>query len=481
MYFYLLELFSFLKNMLNDFLANKITENFPFPPTEEQDALIKELAAFLVSHETHEVFLLKGFAGTGKTSVISALVRTFVALQQKCVLLAPTGRAAKVFSNYSGEKALTIHKKIYRQQRGDLAVFSLAENIGKHTLFIVDEASMIGNSNEGSPFGSGFLLDDLIHYVYSGEGCRLLLVGDTAQLPPVMQPVSPALERLKLESYGLCVREFLLTNVLRQAHESGILMNATALRKQISDEKTNIFPKFQLDNFPDIKKLSGEDFVDEINNSYNKVGVEETIVITRSNKSANIYSQGIRNRVLYKEDQITNGDLLMVTRNNYFWSETYEGLDFIANGDIAEVVRVGRFRELYGYTFVDLTLRLIDYEMEIDTRVLLNTLQTDTPAAAAELNQTLFARVQEDYAHIGNKRERYKAMRSNPYLNALQIKFAYAVTCHKAQGGQWAQVFIEQGRVNEEQLGTDYYRWLYTALTRAKEKVFFVNFPERYF
>ena len=467
--------------MLNDFLINKITENFPFPPTEEQNALIKELVTFLVSHENHELFLLKGFAVTGKTSIISALVRSFVELQQKCVLLAPTGRAAKVFSNYSGEKALTIHKKIYRQQRADLTAFSLAENTSKHTLFIVDEASMIGNSNEGSPFGSGFLLDDLINYVYSGEACRLLLVGDTAQLPPVMQPVSPALERLKLESYGLNVREFLLTNVLRQARESGILMNATNLRKQISYQKTNVFPKFQLDHFSDIKKISGENFVDEINISYNEVGVEETIVITRSNKSANIYSHGIRNRVLYKEDQITGGDLLMITRNNYFWGESYEKLDFIANGDIAEVVRVGKFSELYGYNFADLTLRLIDYDLEIDARVLLNTLQTDTPVAATELNQTLFARVQEDYAHIGNKRERYKAMRSNPYLNALQIKFAYAVTCHKAQGGQWAQVFIEQGQISEEQLGTDYYRWLYTALTRAKEKVFLVNFPEKYF
>ena len=468
----------FFNNMLNDFLTNKITSHFPFPPTEEQDALIKALAAFLMSHETHEVFLLKGFAGTGKTTVISALVRSFVELQQKCVLLAPTGRAAKVFSNYSGEKALTIHKKIYRQQRTDLAAFALAENIGKHTLFIVDEASMIGNSNEGSPFGSGFLLDDLIHYIYSGEGCRLLLVGDTAQLPPVMQPLSPALECLKLESYGLRVREFLLTNVLRQAHESGILMNATALRRQIAEGRTNVFPKFNLENFPDIKRLSGEEIVDEINTSYNQAGVEETIVITRSNKRANIYSRGIRERVLYKEDQITNGDLLMITRNNYFWGEAYEGLDFIANGDIAEVARVGKFREMYGYTFVDLTLRLIDYELEIDARILLDTLQTDTPATAAALNQTLFERVQEDYVHIGNKRERYKAMRSNPYLNALQVKFAYAITCHKAQGGQWAHVFIEQGQVGEEQLGTDYYRWLYTALTRAKEKVFLVNFPE---
>ncbi|GHT57382.1 ATP-dependent endonuclease [Bacteroidia bacterium] len=461
--------------MLTDFLSNKITENFPFPPTEEQANLISELSAFLLSRESHEAFLLKGFAGTGKTTVISALVRTHVALQQNCVLLAPTGRAAKVFANYSGEKALTIHKKIYRQKPD--GAFGLNFNQHKHTLFIVDEASMIGNTNEGSTFGSGFLLDDLIDYVYQGENCRLLLVGDTAQLPPVMQPFSPALERTKLESYGLNVREFLLINVLRQAQESGILFNATALRRQISDEKVNVFPKFKTKGFSDIKRLSGEDFVDAINTSYREVGIEETIVVTRSNKAANIYSFGIRNRVLYKEDQITNGDLLMITRNNYFWGEQYEGLDFIANGDMAEIVRVGRFYEMYGYQFADLTLRLLDYEMEIDARVLLDTLAADTPAAAAALNQTLFTRVQEDYMHIGNKRERYRAMRQDPYLCALQVKFAYAVTCHKAQGGQWAHVYIEQGQVTEEMLGIDYYRWLYTALTRAKEKVFLVNFP----
>lgn len=469
--------------MINDFLRDKILSHFPFTPTDEQFLLIKELSSFLMSHETDEVFLLKGFAGTGKTSVISSLVRTFVELKQKCVLLAPTGRAAKVFSGYSGEKAFTIHKKIYRQKSAtsDSAYFSLADNLHKHTLFIVDEASMISNSGDSAGFGTGFLLDDLIHYVYSGEGCRLLLVGDTAQLPPVMQPTSPALEKLKLESYGFKVREFLLVNVLRQAQESGILYNATSLREHLSENNTSVFPSFKLDGFTDIEKVSGEDLIDKINTSYNDVGLEETIVITRSNKRANMYSLGIRNRVLYKEDQITTGDLLMITRNNYFWSEEYKEIDFIANGDIVEVVRVNKFYDLYDFHFVDLTLRFLDYDLEIDARILLDTLQADTPASVAELNKMLFAKISEDYMHIGNSRERYKVMRKDPYLNALQIKFAYAVTCHKAQGGQWDYVFIDQGQISEEQLGIDYYRWLYTALTRAKKKVLLVNFSEDFF
>ena len=468
--------------MLSDFLTTKIAAHFPFTPTEEQHLLISELSAFLMSRQDMEVFVLKGFAGTGKTSVISALVKTFVELQQKCVLLAPTGRAAKVFSGYSGEKAFTIHKKIYRQKTAKSdAYFSLAENLHKHTLFIVDEASMISTYSGESTFGTGCLLDDLIHYVYSGEGCRLLLVGDTAQLPPVMQQNSPALEKLKLESYGLSVREFLLVKVLRQAEKSGILFNATVLRNRIAEEKIHLFPSFQLQGFSDIEKVSGEELTDKINTAYDEVGLEDTIVITRSNKRATIYSLGIRNRVLYKEDQITTGDLLMVTKNNYFWSEEYEGMDFIANGDIAEVVRVRKFYDIYGLHFVDVTLRFLDYDMEIDARILLDTLQTDTPASVAELNKKLFSAVSEDYADVRNSRERIKAMRKDPFLQALQVKFAYAVTCHKAQGGQWKYVFIDQGQVSEEQLGVDYYRWLYTAVTRATEKVFLVNFSEFFF
>ncbi len=471
--------------MISDFLTGKITTHFPFPPTKEQEMLIKELSIFLMSRESHELFLLKGFAGTGKTSIISALVKTFVELKQKCVLLAPTGRAAKVLSGYSGEKAYTIHKKIYRQKTAtsDVSYFSLADNLHKHTLFIVDEASMIANyAAEGTnAFGTGYLLDDLIHYVYSSDGCRLLLVGDAAQLPPVMQQNSPALEKLKLESYGLSVIEFLLTTVVRQAQESGILWNATTLRNQLTEDNIHVFPHFELSGFNDIVKVLGEELIDKINTAYNEVGIEDAIVITRSNKRANIYSLGIRNRVLYKEDQITTGDLLMITKNNYFWNEEYEGLDFIANGDIVEVVRVKKFYDLYDFHFVDLTLRFLDYEMEIDARILLDTLQADTPADVATLNKLLFTKVSEDYMHIGNSRERMKLMRKDPFLQSLQVKFAYAVTCHKAQGGQWKYVFIDQGTIAEEQLGVDYFRWLYTALTRATEKVFLVNFPDEYF
>jgi exodeoxyribonuclease-5 len=470
--------------MISDFLSDKIKTHLSFSPTGEQSLLIGELSAFLMSRESDEAFLLKGFAGTGKTSVISALVKTFVELQQKCVLLAPTGRAAKVFSGYSGEKAFTIHKKIYRQQTSgaNAGYFSLSDNLYKHTLFIVDEASMISNHGfESDIFGTGRLLDDLIHFVYSGENCRLLLVGDTAQLPPVMQENSPALEKPKLESYGLKIHEFLLTNVVRQAQESGILYNATALRERLNENNTNKFPTFRLNGFSDIKKVQGEELIDTINAAYNDVGIEDAIVITRSNKRANMYSLGIRNRVLYKEDQITNGDLLMITKNNYFWSEEYKELDFIANGDIVEVVRTNKHYSLYDFKFVDLTLRFLDYDMEIDARILLSSLEAATPADVAELNKQLFAKVSEDYSHIGNSRERMKAMRKDPFLNALQVKFAYAITCHKAQGGQWKNVFIDQGQISEAQLGTDYYRWLYTALTRATEKIFLVNFPDEFF
>ncbi len=470
--------------MISDFVATKILAHLPFTPTAEQQQLINELSSFLMSRQDHEAFLLKGFAGTGKTSIIGALVKMFGEMEQKCILLAPTGRAAKVFSGYANANAFTIHKKIYRQKiAGSQATFNLADNLYKHTLFIVDEASMISNSSEsGNTFGTGYLLDDLIHYVYSGEGCRLLLVGDTAQLPPVMQPYSPALEKLKLESYGLAVREFLLTTVLRQTQESGILFNATALRTQLTDGNTCQFPQFSLSGFSDIQKVTGEDLIDTINTAYNQVGVEDAIVITRSNKRANMYSMGIRNRVLCKEDQITTGDLLMITKNNYFWSEEYKELDFIANGDIVEVVRINKFYDLYDFRFVDLTLRFLDYdELEIDVRIILDTLQSGTPAETDSLNKLLFAKISEDYMHIGNSRERMKQMRKDPFLQSLQVKFAYAVTCHKAQGGQWRNVFIDQGQIAEEQLGVDYFRWLYTALTRATEKVFLVNFPDEYF
>jgi exodeoxyribonuclease-5 len=467
--------------MLQNYISTCIRVQLPFEPTEQQIQLIEELGVFLMSTENEKVFLLKGYAGTGKTSVVSALVRALNELKQKTILLAPTGRAAKVISGYSGFPAFTIHKKIYRQKSMSEFSFQLADNLHTHTLFIVDEASMISNSGTETAFGSGRLLDDLVQFVYGSDGCSLLLLGDTAQLPPVMQPHSPALERDKLLGYGLKVYEFTLTHVVRQALESGILHNATTLRKQLTDECTTEFPHFELDGFTDIQNLSGMELIDEISRSYDGVGVEDTIVVTRSNKRANMYNNGIRARVMMKEDELTNGDLLMVTRNNYFWNKPYKEIDFIANGDILQVVRVQKYHEMYGFRFVDLTLRSLDYEWEIDARVWLDALQSETPARMNELTIKLFEAVSEDYPEITTKRERLRKVLENEYYNALQVKFAYAVTCHKAQGGQWKKVFIDPGQIADDQLNSDFYRWLYTALTRATETVYLVNFPEKSF
>jgi len=467
--------------MLQNFISARIKEDLSFEPTDEQNQLIELLAEFLVSTNRDKIFLLKGYAGTGKTSVVSALVRTLNKMEQKTVLLAPTGRAAKVISSYSGSSAFTIHKKIYRQKSMAEFQFRLADNLHKHTLFVVDEASMIANAGLDTAFGSGRLLDDLIEYVYCGDGCSLLLLGDTAQLSPVMQPTSPALESNALVGYGLHVNEFSLTHVVRQALESGILHNATMLREKLVSEAVFRFPHFDISGFSDIVRLNGMDLIDEIQRAYNEVGEEDTIIITRSNKQANLYNNGIRNRVLMKEEELTNGDLLMVTKNNYFWNKPYEEIDFIANGDILEVVRVRRHCEMYGFRFVDLSLRSLDYNWEIDTRIWLDALQSDSPSHTNEMSQKLFEAIAEDYPEITNKKFLMKTILESEYYNALQVKFAYAVTCHKAQGGQWKRTFIDQSRLTEEQANVDYYRWLYTALTRATEKVFLVNFPDECF
>ena len=463
--------------MLQNFISSSIRAELPFEPTEQQGILLDALGEFLMSTDPEKIFLLKGYAGTGKTSVVSALVRAMNALQQKTMLMAPTGRAAKVIAGYSGFPAFTIHKKIYRQKSMAEFRFQLSDNLFNHTLFIVDEASMISNTGGDTEFGSGRLLDDLIEFVYSGDGCSLLLLGDTAQLPPVMQPHSPALEKDKLAGYGLKVHEFTLTHVVRQALESGILHNATRLREMLLEDKTEAFPRFETEGFADIRYLNGMDLIDEIQRAYNGVGVEDTIVVTRSNKRANMYNNGIRNRVLMKEDELTNGDLLMVTKNNYFWNKPYKEIDFIANGDILEVMRVKKSREMYGFRFVDLTLRSLDYEWEIDAFVWLDLLQSDSPAHSNELHQQLFQSIAEDYPEITQRRMLVKKIYENEFFNALQVKFAYAVTCHKAQGGQWKKVFIDPGQVADEQLNSDFYRWMYTALTRASENVFLVNFP----
>ncbi len=468
--------------MVNTYLGQQIKTNFPYKPTFEQEKVVKILADFLFSRKMDTLFLLKGYAGTGKTSLIGALVKTLDQLEQKCILLAPTGRAAKVFAHYAGHPAYTIHKKIYRQKNfsNEMDNFSINDNLHQHTLFIVDEASMISNDGlSGSMFGTGRLLDDLIQYVYSGEGCRLMLIGDTAQLPPVGEEEGPALSADALRGYGLEVFEGMLTEVVRQLSDSGILWNATELRRYIAEEDFFTLPPIRVEGFPDIRVIPGNELIETINESYDKAGMDETIVVCRSNKRANIYNKGIRNTILYREEELESGDLLMVAKNNYFWAEGSREIDFIANGDIAEVRRVRREREMYGFRFADVTLRFPDYnDMELEVTVLLDTLHTDSPALPKEMSDKLFYSVLEDYADITIKRERMKKMKSDPYYNALQVKYAYAVTCHKAQGGQWQRVFLDQGYMTEDMLSPDYFRWLYTAFTRATETLYLVNWPK---
>ena len=468
--------------MVNTYLGQQIKTNFPYKPTFEQEKVVKILADFLFCREMDSLFLLKGYAGTGKTSLIGALVKTLDQLEQKCVLLAPTGRAAKVFAHYAGHPAFTIHKKIYRQRSfsNELDNFSINDNLHQHTLFIVDEASMIANDGlSGSMFGTGRLLDDLIQYVYSGQGCRLMLIGDTAQLPPVGEEESPALSADALKGYGLKVYEGLLTEVVRQLSDSGILWNATELRRYIAEEDFFTLPPIRVEDFPDIKVIPGNELIEAITDSYDHVGMDEAIVVCRSNKRANIYNKGIRNTILYREEELEAGDLLMVAKNNYYWTEGCKEIDFIANGDIAVVRRVRREREMYGFRFADVVLRFPDYDdMELEVKLLLDTLHTDTPALPKEMNDKLFYSVLEDYADITIKRERMKKMKADPHYNALQVKYAYAVTCHKAQGGQWKRVFLDQGYMTEEMLSPDYFRWLYTAFTRATETLYLVNWPK---
>lgn len=463
---------------MKSFLTNKIEDQLMFEPTFQQRKLVESLSEFLLS-SPDKIFLLKGYAGTGKTSVISALIRALHELKQSVVLLAPTGRAAKVLSSYSGYPAYTIHKKIYRQHvvGDEMSQFSLGINMHKHTLFIVDEASMITTSGERN-FGTGDLLGDLLSFVYGSEGCRLLLIGDVAQLPPVGQMYSPALDNSYLGGYGFHVKDFLLTEVFRQADDSGILKNATYLRTLLTDEQVGAFPVFET-NFPDIVRVSGEDLIEEISSAYSRDGMDETIIVSRSNKRANIFNNGVRNRILYREEELSTGDLLMVVRNNYFWAKSTEGkLDFIANGDVAEVKRVRRVQEMYDFRFADVELYFPDYEVEMDAKILLDVLQSESASLNSEDSNKLFLSVQEDYMDIRNKKERLKKMREDPYLNALQVKFAYSVTCHKAQGGQWKNVFIDKGYVTEEMVDMEYLRWLYTAVTRASERLYLINWEK---
>ncbi len=468
--------------MINNYLERQIKENFPYQPTPEQEFALKSLSEFLLAPRNEAVFLLRGYAGTGKTSLVAALVRTLDKLQQKSVLLAPTGRAAKVFSAYAQHPAFTIHKKIYRQQSfsNEMNNFSVNDNLTTHTLYVVDEASMI--SNEGlseSMFGTGRLLDDLVQFVYSGQGCRLLLMGDTAQLPPVGEEQSPALFADILKGYGLEVLEADLTQVVRQERQSGILWNATRLRQLIAEESCYSLPKIRITGFADIKVLPGNELIDELSSCYDCDGPDETIVICRSNKRANIYNSGIRAQVLWREDELNTGDLLMVAKNNYFWTGKEKEMDFIANGETAVVRRMRRTREMYGFRFADVTLSFPDRDdFELEVNLLLDTLHTDAPALPKADNDRLFYAVLEDYSDVSSKRERMKKMKADPYYNALQVKYAYAVTCHKAQGGQWKNVFLDQGYMTDDLLTPDYFRWLYTAFTRATGTLYLVNYPK---
>lgn len=465
--------------MINTFFVKQIKANLPFQPNAEQEQVLEALAGFLLSPQADNLFLLTGYAGTGKTSLVGALVKTLDSLQQKVVLLAPTGRAAKVFAHKAGHAAYTIHKKIYRQRSfsNETDNFTLSDNLHQHTLFLVDEASMIANEGlSGNVFGSGRLLDDLVQYVYSGQGCRMLLTGDTAQLPPVGEEESPALSPTMLEGYGLHVHTASLTQVARQLNDSGILFNATRLRHILSEEACFDLPKLRLQGFADIRRLLGSELIDSLSASYDRVGMEETMVICRSNKRANLYNIGIRNTILYREEELSSGDWLLVAKNNYFWTEGNKELDFIANGDIAVVRRVRRTREMYGFRFADVTLSFPDYDdWELDATVLLDTLHSDYPALSREENDRLFHNVLEDYADLPRKADRMKKMKADPHYNALQVKYAYAVTCHKAQGGQWKHIYLDQGYLTEEMLSPDYFRWLYTAFTRATEQLYLVN------
>ena len=476
--------------MISDELGALIRGNFAHEPTNEQELAVCEWEEFLLNRNPNTLFLLKGYAGTGKTSLVAALVKTLLQLKQPVMLLAPTGRAAKVFSFYAEAPAYTIHKRIYRQKSIlETENFQTNINLHKHTLFIVDEASMISNEGlSGSMFGTGRLLDDLMQFVYSCEGCRLILVGDTAQLPPVGEEESPALSKSVLEGYDMNVIEVNLTEVVRQERESGILWNATHIRQLMQEELFWEFPRINVD-FPDVCVMPGDELIEAIEDSYHQCGTDQTIIVTRSNKRANIFNNGIRARILDYEEELSGNDMIMIAKNNYFWmsppnsqSSTLNSqlsTSFLANGDIAVVKRFRNERQLYGFRFADATLRFPDYDnLELDVTVLLDTLQSEAPALTRQQQEQLFNAVWEDYPEIRDKRERMKRLRQDTYYNALQIKYAYAVTCHKAQGGQWQHVYIDQGYITEDMLSPDYFRWLYTALTRATEKVFLVNWPK---
>ena len=480
--------------MVNEELKYRILQNFGFAPTADQLHAVEVFARFMTDRDERAVMILRGSAGTGKTSLAGAIVRTMQELRQKVTLLAPTGRAAKVFSLNANQPAATIHRSIYREKAftGLDGKFNLNVNLFHDRLFMVDEASMISLSSGNTTFGSGCLLDDLIQYVYNDRNCRMLLVGDKAQLPPVGEEESPALRADVLRAYGLTVYECDLNEVLRQSHDSGILYNATVIRQMITHDEVTQLPKIRFNGFADISIVPGDELIERLASSYSEVGIDETMVITRSNKRANVFNQGIRNMVLGREEELTTGDMLMVVKNKYKNKTnnhaplSLEGKDveqpaltFIANGDRAVVRRVRNVRDLYGFHFADVSLEFPDYNnTEEDMTVILDALMTEAPALMQEQNEQLFQRVLEDYEDIPLKADRMKKVREDEYYNALQVKFGYAITCHKAQGGQWAHIYLDQGYMTDEMLTPDYIHWLYTAFTRATEHLYLVNWPK---
>ena len=461
--------------MITDELTYRIRQAFGHVPTAEQEKAMDTFARFMTDRDEKSVMVLRGAAGTGKTSLSAAIVRALLSLQQKLVLLAPTGRAAKVFSLYAGHPAYTIHRRIYRQKSIESA-FDLNYNSAQDTLFMVDEASMIANSsNYGeSIFAGGQLMDDLMRFVYNDRNCRMMLIGDCAQLPPVGETESPALQSDVLHSYGLHVYECNLNEVLRQSEESGILWNATEVRRLMYDGMYEL-PKVHFNGFADIRNVPGDELIEQLASSYSQVGLDDTIVVTRSNKRANIYNQGIRNTVLDREEELCSGDQIMVVKNNYYWRKE----EFIANGDRAVIRRVRHVHEQYGFRFADVTMTFPDYDdYELTATVLLDTLTSEAPALTREQQEILYNKVLEDYADVPQKPERLKKVKEDKYYNALQVKFAYAATCHKAQGGQWAHVYVDQGYMTDDMLTPEYMHWLYTAFTRATEKLYLVNWPK---
>jgi exodeoxyribonuclease-5 len=469
--------------MKQEEFSNILLQHFPFETTSGQRTLLTKLSEFILGKNADQIFVIKGYAGTGKTTIVRSLVQSLPAVKGKTLLLAPTGRAAKVLSNYTQKQAFTIHKKIYfrKPTSDDSFAFQLQQNLHTDTIFIVDEASMISSSGGLSVAGS--LLDDLIGYVFNGTNCKLIFIGDTAQLPPVGLDISPALDIEFLKaSFYFQVDYFELTEVVRQTENSGILTNATSIRNQIKKEK-NSKPHFSLEKFKDIIRLGGDELEDALNDAYNKYGAENSMVICRSNKRANIFNQQIRTRIRWQENELSAGDYMMVVKNNYFWLPEESKAGFIANGDIIQLMSIGKIQEMHQFRFADVRMRMVDYpdEPELETRLLLDTIISESPALSQADNKRLYDSVSADYSDVADRRMRLKKVKEDNFFNALQVKFAYAITCHKAQGGQWPCVFVEQGYLTDDMINTEYLRWLYTAISRASEKLYLVNFNKEFF